>query len=55
VPVRYEFGAPLQQIGIAKNQNGELAGKPKAFRTSGGRAEDFLGQSQPECNPSADV
>jgi hypothetical protein len=40
-----ECGAPSQQMGIAQNPNGGLAGRPKAFRTSDAIAEDFFRQS----------
>jgi len=41
----YEFGAPPNKLGTAQNSRGGFAGRPKAFRTSGGEAEDFLGKA----------
>src|ERR1043165_707714 len=39
------FGASPQQIGRSPNRENSLAGRPKAFRTSGGIAADFLGKA----------
>src|SRR5438552_7184946 len=42
--VQSEFGAAPHQLGIAQNPVGWLAGRPEAFRTSGGTAADLSGK-----------
>src|ERR1051326_4415102 len=40
-----EFGGSAPQSGLAQIKRCEFAGRPKAFRTSAGKAEDFLGKA----------
>jgi hypothetical protein len=49
LPFRFVMNSGLRpnKLGIAQNSDGGLAGRPKAFRTSGGRAEAFLGKASP--------
>jgi len=55
LPFRFVMNSGLRpnKLGIAQNPNRGLAGRPKAFRTSGGIADDFLGKASPSVNPSA--